>query len=401
MTVSIRVRGKYIRVYFREVKKCGFNIFSWFLQKNEDPCILITMNNLELTSIERKKLIKRGFFIKKNYSIRYFIETLLYSCMYVLLWSILVSMPLGLILVLFYYISEKLTIITYGIWLLLFFSPILLFIKWYLYSGSTFYSEKWIIWMWSQSFDEKNSNYKYLYFLWNFINSMKNSKEGWFWLYVWALLLCAWVFFAWAIIPILDPTTISWYAIIRSITSKIFIILAVICWIYVVFELFRHLFQLFHPLYAFWNLWEKIQKLTPEIEKQSKLIQKNFQKDMNFRVLSDGFDSLASAFSEVITLVIKLESIEQKANKWNLFDSEKYINSLRSDMLEPLKSLKIFLEKKKKELIHSQKELSRVRIGWLNELDMQSELTSKRSETLIVELMENIEKLEEMIRKMI
>ncbi len=68
--------------------------------------------------------------------------------------------------------------------------------------------------------------------------------------------------------------------------------------------------QSFHPLYAFGNLGEMIQKLTPQIESKSIEIQESFHKDMNFRVLSDGFDSLSTTFSEIIWLVIRLEKIE-------------------------------------------------------------------------------------------
>ena len=93
------------------------------------------------------------------------------------------------------------------------------------------------------------------------------------------------------------------------------------------------IYQSFNPLYAFGNLGEKIQKLTPQIATQSKAIQKNFASDMDFRVLSDGFDGFASTFSQIVSLVIKLEQVEQKANKGNLFDSKKYINSLRSDIV--------------------------------------------------------------------
>jgi hypothetical protein len=167
-----------------------------------------------------------------------------------------------------------------------------------------------------------------------------------------------------------------------------------------------------HPLYAFWNIWEKIQKLTPTIESQSKMMQKNFEKDMNFRVLSEWFDTLSSTFSEIVRLVIKLEQGEKKANKWNLFDSEKYIDSLRRDIVEPLQSLKSFLMQQRDKLLESQRELQRVqvRVGdnrdsassveWRNEeLISESELSSKRSESLLIELDQNIVKLEEMVRK--
>ena len=36
---------------------------------------------------------------------------------------------------------------------------------------------------------------------------------------------------------------------------------------------------------------------------------------MNFSVLNDGFDSLSATFSKIVSLVIKLEKIEARANK--------------------------------------------------------------------------------------
>jgi hypothetical protein len=176
-------------------------------------------------------------------------------------------------------------------------------------------------------------------------------------------------------------------------------------WVLLLF-ISRIIFQSFHPLYSFWNIWEKIQKFTPEIEVQSKLIQSNFKKEQNFNILSEGFDSLSSTFSQIVSLVIKLEKVETRANKWNLFDSEKYINSLRSDIIEPLKSLRVFLENQREKLQSSQVELQRVRlkVGWDPSLHSgwqeHAELASKRTEPLLRELSENIEKLDLMISKM-
>ncbi len=173
-------------------------------------------------------------------------------------------------------------------------------------------------------------------------------------------------------------------------------------WIFLIFFVSllvsQKIYQSFHPLYAFWNLWDKIQKLTPQIEEKSRQIQSEFQSDMNFSVLRDGFDSLSTTFSEIVALVIKLEKVEARANKWNLFDSEKYINSLRSDIVEPLRSLREFFENQKSKLLESRKELTRVRV-WGSESTENIELQSKRSESLIQELTENIEKLDVMIGK--
>ena len=129
------------------------------------------------------------------------------------------------------------------------------------------------------------------------------------------------------------------------------------------------------------------------------MIQKEFSTTMDFRVLSRSFDTLASTFSKIVVLVIKLEQVEKKANKWDLFDSAKYINSLREDIRTPLLSLKTFLETKKRGLENSQQELSRVRVsvGWEWE---NRELQSMRSEELMKELDNNILKLDEMIGKL-
>lgn len=177
----------------------------------------------------------------------------------------------------------------------------------------------------------------------------------------------------------------------------------------------RTVLEHYSPIYSFAHVWKKIQLLTSEIEKKSQAIGENFKKDMNFRVFSDGFDMLAETFSEIISLVIKLEKIEQKANKWNLFDSQKYIGSLRSDIVEPLQSLKLFLRNQREKLISSQKELQEVRIWGINSTDSSlhsgwqeqasgwqehAELSSKRGEFLIHELDESTEKLNTMIAKM-
>lgn len=209
--------------------------------------------------------------------------------------------------------------------------------------------------------------------------------------------------------------------IVLSLAGLLIIYLYLV-WILVLALLLRQLVEHFHPLYAFGNLWSKIQSLTPRITEESEKIEKEFSTDMNFRTLSDSFDTLSTDFSQISSYVIKLETIEQKANKWNLFDSEKYIGSLREDIVKPLISLRSFLEKKKTELEKSKEEIRnlwaldgetssawqkvrvRVWVGWSwntwwNWETENLELSSKRSEPLIQELTENIEKLDIMIVK--
>ncbi|MDD2693943.1 MAG: hypothetical protein PHY14_03345 [Candidatus Gracilibacteria bacterium] len=157
----------------------------------------------------------------------------------------------------------------------------------------------------------------------------------------------------------------------------------------------------FNPLYAFGNIGEKIQKFTPEIESQSKIIQSEFEKDQNFSVLHSGFEKLSTTFSEIGELVLKLERVEKKANKGNLFDSEKYISSLRTDIVTPLVELKKFLEEQREELLQSQKELTKVIVGESSELTGNRELATRRGEEVLRELDGNIERLDIMITKIV
>jgi hypothetical protein len=113
------------------------------------------------------------------------------------------------------------------------------------------------------------------------------------------------------------------------------------------------------------------------------VIQLEFEKDQNFSVLHSGFEKLSLTFSKIVELVLKLERVEKKANKGNLFDSVKYIGSLRTDIITPLVELKRFLESQKEELLQSQKELTRVMVGESAELTGNRELATKRGEEFL------------------
>jgi predicted PurR-regulated permease PerM len=92
-------------------------------------------------------------------------------------------------------------------------------------------------------------------------------------------------------------------------------LIAVFIGFYIFGYIARQLVEHFHPLYIFDNLGEKIQKLTPNIEEQSKNIQSEFESTMDFSVLSHGFELLSRNFSEIVQLIIKLEKAEKQANK--------------------------------------------------------------------------------------
>ena len=395
------------------------------------------MQNLELTKSEKKELEKRWFLIKWNYSFKDFVETIFYSLMYLLIWVLPYMLIIWFAFIFIEYFP-RVVMTLFALTFIIFISPIIAFLFTYILSWTIFYSSKGIIHLGSITKTYNTTAYKCLFFLPHLADKMRRSKEWWFGLYVWWILLTIGTYIGSVLLQLNDNTSILF-----ACMKTCFYMVGSVWSLYIFLEIPRRTLQFFHPLYAFWNLWEKIQKLTPRIEEESKQIQKNFQKDMNFWVLSDWFDTLSSTFSDSISLVIKLEKVEQRANKGNLFDSEKYINSLRSDIIEPLKSLRIFLEKQKTKLIESYKELSkvRVRVGWsgkqdsgikpewqewgLQKLDSvtsmqwqkqdsksnmewqehsgwqeQIELSSKRSESLIAELTENIEKLEVMIEKL-
>jgi hypothetical protein len=345
----------------------------------------------ELTLADLKIILERWFLVKKNLTIKDFLiltsKLVIYITFIFLVSSGVASTIIALAYL--YHLPYK-EAVTIPIFLIgLFF--ILKWILWYLYdylrSWITFYYKWGTIEFWEIGFFwfKKNLN-KWIMLLDEIYEKIISPTKTGLKNYVFISILIFLFFFLF----------IKW---------GMYICFGFLVWVLLLF-ISKIIFQSFHPLYAFGNLWEKIQKFTPEIEEQSKFIQSNFKKEQNFNILSEGFDSLSTTFSKIIVLVIKLEHVEKKANKWNLFDSTKYINSLRSDIVEPLKQLKSFLEKQREELLFSQNELQRIKVqvgadpsfhsGWQE----HTELASKRTEPLLRELSENIEKLDTMIQKM-
>lgn len=365
------------------------------------------MENLELATEEKMELERRGFYIKKNYSIYdYFIHirylTILLSVLIIpTFWIFIIIFPILISIFPIFESTFGLVIGTFLSTLIVASHAILDYINHYCKSWATFFTKNWMIEYWEFEPNKKIPP-KILILEW-FIEKMETDKSYWG---KWERLIAYYIipFIIFFIFP-LSLYTNNQLEIILLLSKLIWLY----WWIFLIFSLSlllsQKIYQSFHPLYAFGNLGEKIQKITPQIDEQSKKIQSEFQKDINLSVLSDGFNSLSATFSHIIALVIKLEKVEARANKWNLFDSEKYINSFRSDIVEPLQSLREFLQNQKAELLNSQQELTRIRVWWqypeINSGWQENiELQSKRSESLIQELTENIAKLDVMIGKM-
>ncbi len=343
------------------------------------------MENLELTYEESLELEKRGFFVKDNFNFKnYLIDTCIlwvtigsYVFIAFVVWS----------LILWEVFPEYSDIRTFiGIMM-----PVILiiiqYIMHYIFLWKSFFWQEYILIYWNLY--PRNAPIKEKVFLRILRNYIENIFIKSNYLMMSIIIFTAFIvvgsiilnFFIW-IFTWVFPVEFSYYLGLVIFTL-----------------ILRQFIEYFHPLYAFGNIWKKIQKLTPEINRQSVNIQSKFKSDMNFSILNYGFYILSRNFSKIAQLIIKLEKAEKRANKWNLFDSEKYINSLRSDIVTPLISLRTFLEEKKIELIQSKQELAQVQIWWIDETG-NIELQSKRSESLIEELTQNIEKLDIMIGKM-
>ncbi len=149
----------------------------------------------------------------------------------------------------------------------------------------------------------------------------------------------------------------------------------------------------------FLSLWWEIQETTKILVHISDSIKTSLIKMKEFWKLQDGPDLFATTLKIITIKLIRIEKIEHSIGKWNIFDSLKYLNSLKRDIIVALRSLRGFLETKRIELVTSQQELSQVRVqvGGTSE---NRDLASARTEPLIVELTENIGKLDIMIGKM-
>ncbi len=342
------------------------------------------MENIGLTIVERKILEKRGFYIKDGFWIENLIDIFvhfLWLSMLYMAWCWLFFMSIAFSFNLLWILYFILTPILFT-WFTFFRSVV-----YYIGMWKFFYSTDTEIIFWKAEKDNFNrEKLDKLYKSYAKVASIKNINWNDTITKILKNILIVLIF-------------IIWLIAILKLKWLVLILIVPIFGIPLIIATLAKIYQYFNPLYAFGNLGEKIQKLTPQIATQSKAIEENFASDISYSVLSDGFDGLASTFAQIVSLVIRLEKVEARANKGNLFDSAKYIGSLRSDIVWPLRSLRGFLETKRTELMSTQQELSRIRIqvGGTSE---NRDLASARTEPLMIELTENIEKLDIMIEKM-
>ena len=357
-----------------------------------------------LSLLEQKELERRGFLVKDFLNWDMLVKNFPLQAILLAIFSVLGFLVWWGLLILWYWTNW----VIYSMILSVFW--VFIFIIWqslipYILFGKIFYinSRKSIFWYnWELV---QNNNWLIALILGRIQRSsltLKSmiqwtKKKDIFWIFFLPIIIAMNIFWNQLINDVIWVDLLFWYT---------FPLIGFILLLYWLTQLFRQLIEHFHPLYAFGNLGSRIQSLTPRISETSEKIEKEFSTDMNFRTLSRSFDTLSKDFSEISSYVLKLEQIEKKANKWNLFDSEKYIGSLREDIVKPLTTLRSFLEKKKTELQSSQEEMKkvRVRVGWSwhtwwNWEIENLELQSKRSEPLREELTENIEKLDVMIEK--
>ncbi len=389
------------------------------------------MENINLTENEKKELEKRGFYVKKNYDISFLAKIVIKFIISVILlslfwftvgWIFLLSITnilylllsilnLSTIINVLQNIMTLIYLVIYIIWIII---GVFTIMHDYMTSGVTFYFEKNTVVFGRIQHGNKTLFHGFRYIEKLYLNTIdiclnfllrrrhnRTSDQK-----IHAPLLFFWItliftgFLSWL-------SSEEWGEIIDTLLKfvqplfqyTIYMLSGIIC-IILLLEGTRNIYQYFHPLYAFWNIGMNIQKLTPEIESQSKFIQAGFQKDMNFSILHSGFEELSVIFSRIVELVLKLEKIEKRANKGNLFDSVKYIDSLRTDIINPLIELKVFLEKQRGVLLESQQELGRVMVWVSSELWGNVTLSSERGKILIQELDESIGKLDGMIGKM-
>ncbi len=157
--------------------------------------------------------------------------------------------------------------------------------------------------------------------------------------------------------------------------------------------------QYFSPLSRFANIGIDLQNCVEKVEIWCKNIIISLRGDIDFRIVHSSFDTIAKNLSRSYKLSKKLEQIELEYNVGNIFDSAKFLESLKSDIRSSATELILFLNEKKISLTsgkalnrNQQKENSLV--GHLILLDRRTDIVISQIDTGISCIQELLKKLE-------
>lgn len=343
------------------------------------------MKNLQLTSEEKKELERRGFYVKKNFSIS-------------MLWKKIAIFSTTLSSLLFLELLSSGSIISaiFDLYILVWIFLTCYFTYDYLISYRTLWWDLDIIWFSKprnkhESEDSFSEKILYLFIL----PVSKNWILGWSWLYlIWLLpiIYIIWWYFVWwsNILSFFGFTSPGFFI-------SIFTALASLLLFAPLSIVLGYVIDWINPQYRYIDLSYKLQKRTEAVKEAWVQIIRILEEKNNDWV-QYYFQKISENIAYIIGYLAKLEKKWWDIGKKHVFDSAKYIASFRRDVRKPLISLKRFLESKKTELQSSQQELSRVRVSVWWEWENR-ELQSIRSQELLKELDENIERLDEMLEK--
>ncbi|MBP6981214.1 hypothetical protein KBB25_00345 [Candidatus Gracilibacteria bacterium] len=323
---------------------------------------------------ELQELKKRGFLVKENHSYYEFLFNVLFgsfilSCaLFFVIFVIVILMFLwGFFFTLNIHFDSTFYI---GIILLPFLLslPILFgYIRYYIKTGVTFFSDTGVMEL-GEIVSTKN-------YILNMLNRSMQKRRAFF------------------LLPVIIILIFLSYFVLR-VFFYVYIIFFIIITVLIVSA--RRIYQLFFPIYAFGILGGKIQKIHTSMDQKIVSIKANFRYDIHFGFLSREFTFISTSFTKLNSYILKLENIETRLDKGNLFDSKKYINSFQIDIWSLLNEVKVFLEKQKNNIEQMQIQMNQTEI-----VDNYTHflITTKRMSMLQEELRENINKIDGMMGK--
>lgn len=190
--------------------------------------------------------------------------------------------------------------------------------------------------------------------------------------------------FIWLLEYLLDLW--SWFLVWVFLT-----IISIVAWLYGCIYAARQCVEYFHPLYIFWNIGEKTNKLITEIEDMSIQIQIENRENINFSIFEKWYNLSLKNYTEILHYIKKMEWINLKITYGESLKTERYLNSLRIDTVNTLMEIKKFMEMKKLQLTDIQQ-------GLVRSAATESEEWKKETESGIKLITERIEQFDILIK---